>query len=254
MKLRGPLLAAIMIIFNIMMASGQGYEWEWSPRSPRTMPTRFVGVEASMTYAQHSGSLTYYEDIIPCCEFSSGTSLPLAFSIYGEQWVAPKTAVRLSLGAVFQTATFTVRPDLVPSTTHGEIQYEYQFDATFSQIALAVGARQRLISFLSLGLDVKGLFAVNNTSTLTDRVISPDDYFFSTNPPSKEKELVGVTVTDLAAFVLEPVLSLQYDFALSTGLVLSPSVHVSMPLTSLSTDQSWRYLGLGAGLRLSRGL
>ena len=243
-----------MLTFNILMIHAQGYEWEWSPRAPFTMPTRFVGIEVAAQYAQHNGSLTYYQHLIPCCEFTSGTGMPIRLSLVGEQWVLPRLSVQASVGMIYQSASFSVLDTAIPHEQFGEIQTEYLFDASYSQIALSIGARQRLIGFLSIGLDLRGLIGMGSSTTLTERIVRPDDYYFSTNPPSKEYEWDNSVIGDLATIVIEPAVTLQYDIALGLGMVLSPSFTVSMPLTSLSTDQSWTYLAIGGGLRLSRGL
>ena len=196
--------------------------------------------------------LIYAEELIPCCELESGTGLPLRLGLIGEQWVTPKLAVQAAVGVTFQSSSFTALSEVFPTTEFGDVQTEYQWDMSYTQIMLSVGARQRLISFLSLGVDLRGLILAGRSESLTERIVRGDGYQFF--PPAQEIVFDDLEVTQMSAFVLEPSVSLQYDIALGLGTVLSPSVNLSMPLNSLSTEGSWRYLGLGVGVRLSRGL
>jgi hypothetical protein len=213
-----------------------------------------VGVEVQAGYAQHSEGLRYFEDLVECCAFDAGSGIPLRIAVIGEQWVTSQLSVQAGFGVTFQPTSFTVLAAPIPHERFGQVQTEYLFDVTTTQIALSIGARHRILSYLSIGLDLRGLIAAGSSTTLSERIVSPDDYYFSTNPPSKEYEWTNTVIGDLSAFVLEPAVTLQYDIALDMGMVLSPLVSVSMPVNSLSTEQSWRYVGLGFGVRLSRGL
>lgn len=250
-----PVSLLVSLALSLSTAWGQGYEWEWSPRAPLQMPTRFVGVEVAGQYALHTGSLAYFENILPCCEFTSGTGIPLRLTIIAEEWVKPTLSVQAGIGVTFHGASFTTAGDTLPRADEQSIVTEYQLETSFTSLTLQGGVRQRLFdSFFSIGLDLRGLLTVGTSQTLQERVVSPDDYQFTTNPPSRVKDLSGSQVIpDPTFFVLEPAVVLQYDIALTRGSVLSPSLNISMPIGNLSTDQSWSYLAFGFGVRLSRG-
>ena len=249
------LISIVTFLLGCGTTLSQGYEWEWSPRSPKEMPTNFLGLEFGIGYAQHTGTLEYFEDLIPCCTFDEGgIGIPMRVLVIGEHWIAPKTALQAGLGLSFQTAEFTKRDTLVRRDEPSLIT-EYAFAPTITYLSLQIGARQRLFSFLSIGVDVRGSLGIGSSASLERRIISPEDEFFVKNPPSKVHQITNLgDLNNLATFVLEPAISLQYDIALGLGTVLSPSVNVSMPLNSLSNQYSWRYLGVGLGVRLSRGL
>jgi hypothetical protein len=219
------------------------------------MPTRFLGVEVAAQYAMHQGDLTYFEDIIPCCTFTDGTGIPFRISVIAEQWVAAKTSLQAGLGVTFQSAAFTSPEQQAPMEDGRVIRTEYELQTNITSLAVQAGVRQRLFSsFLSVGADLRGLITIGSSQSLVERVLGPDDYYFTTNPPSKEwQPSSAVVISDISAFVLEPSLVLQYDLALARGSVLSPSINVSMPLTSLASGQSWGYVAVGFGVRLSRG-
>lgn len=250
------LLAIILLVVASSSSYGQGYTWEWSPRNPVTMPTTFVGLEIAGGYSQHSGKLPYFEDEIECCSFETGNGTPFRVAIMAEHWVLPKLAISGGLGVTFQGSNFTSDHVSLVLEDRRVLTTEYRLEVSQTQFVIQVGARQRLFeTFLSVGLDVRGLVNMGGTVSGSHHVLGPDDYTFGTNPPSKVVSIgEGIIVEDFTAFNLEPSLNLQYDIQLATGIVLSPSFYLAMPLFDVGTNVSWSYVTMGAGLRLSRGL
>jgi hypothetical protein len=238
-----------------LRCEAQGYDWEYDPRFPQSMPTRFIGLEFAAQYAMHTGDLAYFEQLVPCCTFSDGTGFPLRLSAVAEQWVTPTLSVQAGLGVAYQSAEFVSDQQQAPFDDGTVLVTEYVLQTSITALSLSGGVRQRLFdSFFSVGLDLRGNVTIGSAQTLQERVVSPSDFTFTTNPPTQVYDLSGtMVIPDVAAFVLEPALSFQYDIALARGSVLSPSVNVSMPLNSLATGQSWGYLAVGLGVRLSRG-
>jgi len=249
------LLAVLVALAAGLEIHAQGYEWEWSPRAPRTMPTRYVGIEATGGYALHTGTLSFLEDRILCCEFTEGTGLPFRLSILIEDWWRPQTAYAFGGGITYQATSFTSDTQEYPRRDEDPIVRRYQFDASLTYLHLQGGIRQRLFrSGLVVGVDLRALINVAATYRLTDQVVGPDDYFFTTNPPSKEQELDRDVITNTAVFVLEPSVTLRYDIPLGIGMVLSPVAQFSIPVLSLAGEASWRYTAISGGVQLSTGL
>ena len=172
-----------------------------------------------------------------------------------ENWFAPATAWSVGGGVSFQTAGFVTEALPLPDTSGRNIVTEYQLDASLTYLQVHGGIRQRLFgTFLSVGAELRGAVTVASSYSLVDRVVSPDDFLFPTNPPSRERQLDDDVIAGVSAFVLEPALLVQYDIALGTGMVLSPVFGVAAPITSVAGDVSWRYVSVTAGVRLSRGL
>ena len=233
----------------------QGYDWEWSPRAPRSMQTRFASVELTGGYAIHQGDLTYLEDQIVCCDFTDGTGLPFRLSVLIEDWFQPSTSFTYGGGVTFQSTSFTSDVQVIPRSDAEPIQRRYQFDASLTYLHLQGGIRQRLFrSGLAVGVELRGLINVAASYTLLDQVVAPDDFTFTTNPPSRERTLTEDVIENTAVFVLEPALSVRYDIPLGIGMVLSPVVQFSVPVLSLAGDASWRYAAVWAGVQLSTGL
>jgi len=252
----------IMIIALIRFSSpafAQGFDWEWQARAPRTMPTTFAGLEVSSGYMSHSTDVTYTENFIPCCEIESGTGIPLRISLIAENWIQAKTAVHAGLGIQMSGGSFTAPGDTLPradgNVNEQPLITEYSYEASLTYATLEAGIRQRLFdSYLSIGLTVRGQILLSAGERLVEIAVSPDDYYFTSNPPSKEFEHSSKTVTAFSSFVLEPALSIQYDIALGMGTYIAPSFTLSVPVTSVSSDATWRYVWAGFGVSLMRGL
>lgn len=253
-------MRSVLTVIGALIATScavwsQGFDWQWSPRSPMTMPTRYVGVELGGGVSLHQATLPYIEDLVPCCSFSSGTGVPLRIAVFVEDWWKPSTAVALSGGVTMHQSQFTAQAEPLPDSGGREIVTEYLFDATLTYLTVGGGIRQRLFkSFLSVGVDLRASVNVAQSYQLLERVVSPDDYFLKTNPPSKEQSWEPTVVDRAAVLVLEPSVTVQYDIALGMGLVISPLVQVGVPIFDLAPDASWRYVAVTGGVRLSRGL
>ncbi len=251
-------LAILCLLLAIAAdGKGQGYAWEFSPRFPMFMPTRFVGIEVSGSYAFHSASVLYVEDLLPCCTFKDGTGVPLRIVVTGEQWLNANLAVGAGLGVQLQSAVLTAPGDTLPVIDGNTVELmitEWELATSVTYASIEANSRLRLFtSALSVGVGLRGHIRITSQAQVIERIIQPEDAFFQ-DSQSNERVSATADFDQSALFVLEPALSLQYDVPLSTGLVLSPSILVSKPLTSLSSQQDWSYLALGFGVRISRGL
>jgi hypothetical protein len=85
-------------------------------------------------------------------------------------------------------------------------------------------------------------------------ILGPDDYFFVTDPPSKEYELPTASLSDVRGFVVRPALAVTYDVPLSAGYYVSPSLKLETIIGSLSQKHSWSSYGVSLGVSLARGL
>jgi hypothetical protein len=231
----------------------QRYHWEWSPRSPRVMPRTFVGVEGAIGSALHRTTLPYVEELITCCTFADGTGTPLRFAVIAERWVAPQTAVTAGLGYSQTSGVFTAATQGFPTVEYGTVETAYDLETSFRYLHLQGGVRQRLFgSMASIGLDLRAMVRVAAEYTLTERVVSPDDYRFADG--SRSIAIDQQVLYSSSSVLLEPSIVVQYDLPLQLGFVISPMVSVQMPLWSVSATHPWTYLQASAGLRIVRGL
>lgn len=241
-------------------AKAQGYEWEWSPRQPQHMPTRYVGLEAVAGYALQQSDLLYSELTLPCCSFTGGRGIPFSFALQAEQWIEPWLAITAALGASYQQSWLVAEGDTLPRISPDNVVRmvitEWQLDASVSYLTLSGGARARLFNtHAAVGLQVRGSFALSSKAKLAEKILAPDDFYFQyQGQTTKMRDVDSSTFAQRSSFYVEPVLSLQYDVPLSTGYVLTPLMQFSVPLTSLAATGTWRYYSVGFGVRLSRGM
>lgn len=254
-------IVVLTLVLGSINAYSQGYEWEWSPRLPVQMPIRYVGVEVDVGYALHHADLLYSEVYLPCCRFTKGTGLNVGAMLYAEQWIKPTLAIHATAGLTYQTVGLTAGGDTLPRVGPDDVVRlvltEWRLSIPTTYLTIGGGARMRLFgTHVSVGAQLQGSFLVgNNGATLTEHVVSPSDYYFIVQGrQTKDRPADSTTFAQRTSFVLEPALSVQYDLPMNRGLVLTPLLRVSMPITSLSSVSNWRYYGLTIGVRLSRGL
>jgi hypothetical protein len=218
------------------------------------MPTKFIGIDAGTGYVQHAADVGYTQNLILCCTFTSGAGVPLRVLVIGESWVAAKTAVSAGFGLTMSNSSFVAPGDTLPWRSTQVIN-EYVYDVTLSYITVEGGVRQRLFdSYGSIGVFVRGQILASASESLLDRVLSPNDYYFSGNPRTKEKEITSNLQTSFSPFVLETALTLQYDVPMGRGYYIAPALTFAIPVTSVMSDATWRYLWTGFGFKLMRGI
>ncbi|NQW30300.1 MAG: hypothetical protein HQ472_07305 [Ignavibacteria bacterium] len=254
-------IATWMCTLIALLAGGdvfaQGFDWEWTPRSPKQMPNTFVGIEVISGAGFHMGELQYLEDLtgFQCCTFTNGTGTPLRISLSAEKWVAPSIAVILNAGVTSMTANFAQLSNPVPISDGRELQTEYHFDNSLMYVTMSIGTRVKLFAtHLSVGGTIRAHFNLAKSAKLTESVVSPSDFFFDTNPPTKDYEWVPIArLADIAKVIVEPAVFIAYDIPVAAGMFLQPMILLSTQLNSVSTVYPWRFVDIGVGLRLMKG-
>ncbi|MDZ4745804.1 MAG: hypothetical protein SGJ05_07355 [bacterium] len=236
--------------------SAQGFDWQYSARVPFESPILFYGLEVSSGYGTHFASLDYLEKgtSYTCCTYDRGSGMPFGAMIAADYWLLPEVSVQAGIGMAMRSVTFTSDPQSFPRVDHSTVTVvtsEYVFTGTITYATLQGALRYRILgTHLNIGGGLKLMVKLGETQTQIDRVISPDNYFFNGNPPSKEKDLKPTILDDASVFVLEPFASVGYDLTIRRGMYLTPTITIGGPITSLSKTQPWRALDLGVGIRL----
>ncbi len=256
-------MRAIAVILGLLLLAAcpdvhaQGFDWQASPRWPHTIPTRYVGLEVGSGYTLHSGSLQYIEEDLglTCCDYSSGTGLPLSISLVGEQWVSPTMSVHASIGYQRYGVSYVTPSQPVPLPNGSMLQTEYVLDGAISYVTLGGGVSTRLFArHLTIGGGLRVMFYAGGSLDQSERVVAPDDYQFTGNPRSRERSLGNTFLSSASGVQVEPYLQAGYNIPLSYGFYLTPLVSLGIPLLNVTADDSWRMLDLGVRLRLMRGL
>jgi hypothetical protein len=255
--MRACFTIALLFTIGALHSSGQGYEWEGSPREPLTIPRTYIGLEARASFATHTASLRYIEQElgITCCTYDNGAGFPLALSVVGERWVSSHMKISAGAGVSVVGATFVAPTQPVPLSNGQMLRTEYVLDGSltyasaFGSISMRLGSSHVLAS---VGARLHGY--LSGSMTQRERIVAPDNVMFTGQEPGSEVVIAQTFLDAATPLIVEPFIQLSYDVPLSMGLVLQPSLHVGLPLMSLSTADDWRMMGYGVGLRLVKGL
>lgn len=255
--MRACVTIALLFTIGVLESSGQGYEWEGSPREPLIIPRTYIGLEARASYATHTASLRYIEQElgITCCTYDNGTGLPLALSVVGERWVSSHMKISAGAGVSVVGATFVAPTQPVPLSNGQILRTEYVLDGSltyasaFGSLSMRLGTSHVLAS---VGARIHGY--LSGSLTQRERIVEPDNVQFTGQQPGSEVVIAQTFLQSATPLVIEPFLQLSYDVPLAVGLVLQPSIQMGLPLMSLSTVDTWRMQAFGFGIRLVKGL
>ncbi|MCU0330839.1 MAG: hypothetical protein MUC47_07665 [Candidatus Kapabacteria bacterium] len=249
------LLFLVALALMPRLAMAQGFEWEYSVRTPVAPPRAFVGVEVATGLTTHSGTLTYSE-LVPCCEFAGSQGTPLWLGIGAEYWLDDERAVWGSLGYRSITGDFSSNQSSFPLADGRALVTHYEYDVSISYVGLQGGLRQRLFqSHASVSFGLRAQALASSSATLEEVVDGPADYFFTTNPPSKVKRIQNArSVADIEPLYLAFLVGGSYDISLYRGGFISPTIMVAVPLTTTSAMSNWRSLDLTLGVRFMQAL
>ena len=250
-------LIAITIACMSLPLAAQQLEWSPSLRRPYEAPRTFVGIDASIGAAWHDADLPYLESVysIPCCTYQEGTSKPITIGVAAERWILPTVAATASLGFRTESVAFATSPSILLRNGKPDVITQYQLDAAVTSLTLGVGAKTRLPGTpVTVGISLTGNALLASEMTHKEVVLGPDDFYFITDPPSKEFVLPTSSLSDVAAFVVRPALTITYDIPLALGYYIAPSIRCETMVGSLSRQHSWGVIGVSLGATLYRGL
>lgn len=232
--------------------AAQGFDWQPSLRRPYVAPTSFIGLEAAIGLAGHSGSLPYLEADItdPCCSFERGSGVPIRFGLAAEFWVHPTRAVGIEMGLLTHSAAFTAPEQSLVRAGNDPLVTRYELSVVTSHITIGASVRQRLGS--SMFVAAAGMRGgVLLSANMTNREVVVGAGTFASGKTVEDLPTSGIA--DASGLFLEPYVSLGYDLPLSTGYYLQPSIMIGYTATSLSSLHPWHATTVGLGLRMMKG-
>jgi hypothetical protein len=250
------LIASLLVVASEVLA--QGFDWQYSIRYPTASPTRFGGISAEAGVAMHQGSLPYLEqDIaVPCCTYEQGSGIPLSVGVAYEQWASASIAIYGTAGYRFMSASMSAQPSESEPFADGRVLVtQYTYDARLHYADVVAGLRFRLgRSNASIGTALRMSLLLGTSATHRHEVLSPSDYTFTTNPPSRSVEIPVVGVPSATRVLLTPVVTFGYDVSIANGLYLSPLLSVGLPLMNTAHGVVWKTSDAAIALRLFRAL
>ncbi|CAN5475069.1 hypothetical protein BH10BAC6_BH10BAC6_15860 [soil metagenome] len=249
-------LSTLFLLITIQTVSllAQGFDWQYSARVPTPSPIRFLGAEVMSGWTNQSGPLPYIQtDLgLECCRYENGSGVPLSIGVGGEYWVSGDVAVTGMLGYRSQGANFTTSGDTLPRVGKDAVITQYELTARLHYAVVTAGAKMRLFeTHLTLGLGARFMISIGSSSTQTESIIQGSGYSFGNG--SQAMALTSTSLNDLKPFVVVPYLQLGYDISVSTGMYLTPTFSIGIPVMSVSSNSTWRMTDLGVGIRLMKG-
>ena len=250
-------LCVVSMMFAFAQAISQQIPWTPSMREPYTAPEFFVGLDASIGAARHDANLPYLDVMydIPCCMYDQGRSMPYTVGLSVERWVLPSAALAFSVGIRSEATTFEAKPSVLPRNGLLPVTTQYILDTRTEWLGIGIGAKTRVFSTpLTIALNLSGHIALSTSATHREVVLGPDDFFFVTDPPSREHQLPTVGLSDIESFVLRPSIAVAYDLPLSYGYYVAPSFRIETTAQSISQNYKWNSTLLSVGFTFYKGL
>lgn len=248
----------IALVLCTQGASAQGFDWQYSARYPTSSPTRFLGAALGGGYALHQGRLPYLEQDVPvaCCTYENGTGIPLTIGVGYEQWTSANVAAHFMAGYRLMTAGMSAPPTFDEPLSDGRLLVtQYTYNANLHYADITGGMRYRVGgSHFSVGAAIRLSVLLGTAATHRLDVLSPTDYTFNTNPPSRSIDIPVVGVPDATPFLVSPIITFGYDISIANGLYLSPLLTLGLPFMNTADGVTWKTGEAALLLRVMRAL
>ncbi|MDQ1266692.1 MAG: hypothetical protein QG635_1844 [Bacteroidota bacterium] len=248
------LLAYLFFIFFAGNAFSQGFDWQYSARLPFEIPKYFIGVTADFDYYESVGNFNFAENEISCCRFRDGKGYGWSAGLAGERWLTGSLATFGNIKFEYIPSNFKIQVSLPRNDTTTYIS-EYEYQASHSFIDIILGLKYRIMqTHFHVGAAVKMQFLLIQDNQHLERIISPPEEYFPTNPPSQERQISKGQIPEIRQFIFTPSVQLGYDLNLGLGTYSTPYFSVEFPVMDAISEGNWRRWAFSAGLRIYYGI
>lgn len=231
--------------------SGQGFDWQYSPRLPFETPTFFVGLNGNLAYYLHNGSIDFRE-IYKCCTFTYGAGFGSIFGINAEYWQTATIALSGSLSYMTVTGDFEADGEALPVYPSGLFYYKNEFNTKLSYITVEMDAKYRLfLTHFFAGVGIRFGFLVSNKSEFYEKIVSPPEARF--NDGSQRRTIANGVISDIQPIFFTPKLNLGYDLNLGLGTYSSIALSAGLPIINISKDSEWLSWIFQLNIKIFRG-
>lgn len=243
------------MLFCTTRSGAQGFDWEYSARLPFEIPRLYLGASAGIEYGRHTGELNYIERQFVCTRYPSGEGVGYRLGIHGEWWWKADICYTATVGYHLISAEFSQKAEPITLANKKILQTEYFLSTSLQCLSVEAAAKWRMgDSHLWLSGGAETRIVAGLVSNQGERVLTPDDYEFSTTPPSREKILSDQDVFDVRSLTISPIIGVGYDADMGKGVYLSPQLRIGFPLLNQSSLADWRIWTLGVQCNLVFGL
>lgn len=252
MKKNFTIVILLFFLINFQYKlSGQGFDWQYSPRLPFETPTFFVGLNGNLAYYLHNGSIDFRE-IYKCCTFTYGAGFGSIFGINAEYWQTATIALSGSLSYMTVTGDFQADGEALPVYPSGLFFYKNEFNTKLSYITIEMDAKYRLfLTHFFAGVGIRLGFLVSNKSEFYEKIVSPPEARF--NDGSQRRTIANGVISDVQTMFFTPKLNLGYDLDLGLGTYSSIALSAGLPIINISKDSEWLSWIFQLNIKIFRG-
>ena len=248
-------LKIMLFLFPAIIYS-QGFDWQYSSRSPYEITDLYIGGVASFAYSYHTGNFPFLEEDVICCTYEDGIGSDFQLGVTLEYWHEPDMA--FSLGILYSNVSSnfytenTVIKRINPDLPGFNWTTAYESDISLSYITFDMGVKNRIYEKFSLKAGVDLNFNISSSETHVNSVVSPDNIPFSDG--TFEKELSEGRIEDLSPMVLGVSIGGSYDLNMGIERYGEISILTRYTVNSLLSNYSWRNVQAKLMLRAFLGI
>ena len=249
------LIKIILFLLPAIIYS-QGFDWQYSSRSPYEITDLYIGGVASFAYSYSTGNFPFLEEDVICCTYEDGIGTDFQLGITSEYWHEPEMAFSVSLLYSNVSSNFYTETTVIKKTNPGLPGFDwttaYESDISLNYITLDMGVKNRIYKKFNLKAGVDLNFNIGSSETHINSVVTPSNIPFSDG--SFEKELSDGRIKDLSPIVLGVSLGGSYDLDLGIERYGEVSFLTRYTVNSLLSDNSWRSIQAKLMLRAFLGI
>lgn len=249
-------LLLIVFLFGFKDLNSQGFDWEFSPRLPFSIPKFYLGINGNSSKNFYNGGLTLIENFYSCGKFTKGSGNANSFGIQAEYWYRPNIAFNGSLQFQTASASFITEGTPFPVLIKGvptNVVLENNLSMAYSYLLLNFGAKYRILSsFFFIGGNFEFGLKLSSNYNLYEQIKSPPEYHFNDN--TQRRRILNGKLATLSLVTFNPKISIGYDATIFPGIYASPSISIQVPVFDISSEETLKLLSLQISVSFLRGL
>jgi hypothetical protein len=230
------LIYILLILLSSLSLKSQGFDWQFDSRMPFKSPVFFYGLTTEYGLLSNTAKILFSEAELPCCTFQNGQGYQFSLGAHAEYWENSNLAYSLDFILSNKNSVFNGNSDTLPLRTGEQFISRYEFTSNINNIIIEPSIKYRILNThfnVNAGLQLG--FQYVATSEQNEYVVAPSNWSW------KSKKLSSSLPFDLNLIVINPKISIGYDYSLADGMYLTPSLSYNFPLLSIASGQNWRY-------------
>lgn len=247
-------IVGFFCLIFVRTAFGQGFDWQYSARMPADSPVLFFGLNGEYNLIYNKTEIDLFEDHAPCSTFHNGWGGAIAIGLQSEYWTAGKLALFANIKYSRIDDRFRTNASSIPLNDTVQLYTQYEFTSTLSYITIDAGVKYRLFnSHLFIGAGFQADVLIQQEAKHTEKVLSPDWYYFSTVPPTQSRIVSNGRISDINLIYIIPKVILGYDLNLGLSTYATIYAAAGLPVMDVTATAGWKRWTLTGGISILRG-